>query len=251
MQINKQMAGVTSGRYKVIHLVRHAEGIHNVEVDKNKKALFSPSLSDAQLSPLGWKQVTERRREVHESGLLKRIELVVTSPMQRTIQTATGIFGKEHKSKHNISSPTSIANYPPIIAFELCREQLGMYPCNRRGSVSKYIPKFPEIDFSLIESEEDQMWQADAMEKVEQVAARGMQFLKWLWEREENEIAVVSHGIFLQETLLAFADNLDPSVKSKLCKRFLNCELRSVIIYESEKESDKIGYAADLSKEAP
>lgn len=37
--------------------VRHAQGIHNVEGDKNYKAYMSPEYLDAQLTPLGWLQV--------------------------------------------------------------------------------------------------------------------------------------------------------------------------------------------------
>jgi broad specificity phosphatase PhoE len=37
--------------------VRHAQGIHNVEGEKDHSAYMSPALLDAQLTPLGWSQV--------------------------------------------------------------------------------------------------------------------------------------------------------------------------------------------------
>lgn len=37
--------------------VRHAQGIHNVDGDKNYKAYMSPEFFDAHLTPLGWQQV--------------------------------------------------------------------------------------------------------------------------------------------------------------------------------------------------
>jgi hypothetical protein len=37
--------------------VRHAQGIHNVEGEKDHNAYLSYDLFDAHLSPLGWKQV--------------------------------------------------------------------------------------------------------------------------------------------------------------------------------------------------
>lgn len=37
--------------------VRHAQGIHNVEGDKNYKAYMSPEYFDAHLTQLGWQQV--------------------------------------------------------------------------------------------------------------------------------------------------------------------------------------------------
>lgn len=37
--------------------VRHGQGIHNVEGDKNYKSYMSPEYFDAELTPLGWQQV--------------------------------------------------------------------------------------------------------------------------------------------------------------------------------------------------
>ena len=36
--------------------MRHAQGIHNVEGEKDYKAYLSPELFDAHLTPLGWNQ---------------------------------------------------------------------------------------------------------------------------------------------------------------------------------------------------
>ncbi|WJX60539.1 hypothetical protein P8452_45736 [Trifolium repens] len=46
---------------KTIHLVRHAQGVHNVEGEKNHDAYLSDDLFDANLTPLGWKQVFETK----------------------------------------------------------------------------------------------------------------------------------------------------------------------------------------------
>ncbi|KAK2366313.1 Phosphoglycerate mutase family protein [Trifolium repens] len=46
---------------KTIHLVRHAQGVHNVEGEKNHDAYLSDDLFDANLTPLGWKQVVAGR----------------------------------------------------------------------------------------------------------------------------------------------------------------------------------------------
>jgi len=37
--------------------VRHAQGIHNVDGEKNYKAYMSHDYFDAELTQLGWKQV--------------------------------------------------------------------------------------------------------------------------------------------------------------------------------------------------
>ncbi|KAK2981712.1 hypothetical protein RJ640_005964 [Escallonia rubra] len=207
-------------RCKTIHLVRHAQGIHNVEGEKDHKAYLSPELLDAQLTPLGWQQVDNLRKHVHASGLSKKIELVIVSPLLRTMQTAVGVFGGEGYSDGIDVPPLMVANAgnssraaisslncPPFIAVELCREH-------------------------LIESDDDNLWKADVRERNEDLAARGMKFLNWLWTRKEKEIAVVTHSGFLIHTLNAYGNDCHPSLKSELGRPFNNCELRSVVIVD-------------------
>ncbi|GLT60553.1 hypothetical protein SLA2020_333150 [Shorea laevis] len=227
--------------FKILHLVRHAQGMHNVAAEENTDALESYDLLDAPLSTVGWQQVCDLRKFVYEHGLVERIELVITSPMLRTIQTAIGVFGSKGLANELDGAPsmmdqdqnhTAIAAFSciPVLAVELCRERLGVQPCNKRRSISKYKSLFQAVDFSLIESEDDSLWTADHRETHEEVAARGMKFIKWLWTRKEKEIAIVSHGVFLQDTLMALGTKSNLPTKTDLFKRFQNCELRSVII---------------------
>ncbi|XWS24018.1 hypothetical protein CRYUN_Cryun28dG0065300 [Craigia yunnanensis] len=232
-------------RCKTLHLVRHAQGIHNVAGEKDYDAYLSEELFDAHLTPLGWQQVDNLRKHVQETGLSKKIDLVIVSPLLRTMQTAVGVFGGEGY-KNGIDVPPlmvadageshrpviSSLNCPPFVAVELCREHLGVHPCDRRKSISEYQPLFPAIDFSLIESDEDILWEAITREKNEEVAVRGMKFLNWLWTRKEKEIAIITHSGFLYHTLSAFGSDCHPSVKSEICKHFANCELRSVVIVD-------------------
>ncbi|KAL2511995.1 Phosphoglycerate mutase-like protein 1 [Abeliophyllum distichum] len=232
-------------RCKTIHLVRHAQGMHNVEGDKNYKAYMSPEYFDANLTQLGWQQVDNLRKHVHESGLFKKIELVVTSPLLRTIQTAVGVFGGGDYTDRMDILPLMVANAgnsdraaisslncPPILAVELCREHLGVHPCDKRRSISEYQCLFPAIDFSLIESDEDALWKADVRETKEELAARGMEFMIWLLSRKEKEIAVVTHSGFLYHTLAVFGNDCHPLVKQEISKHFANCELRSLVIVD-------------------
>ncbi|KAL5559899.1 hypothetical protein UlMin_036110, partial [Ulmus minor] len=126
-----------SHRCKTLHLVRHAQGTHNVASEKNHDALLSYDLFDAQLSSLGWEQVDNLREHVQTSGLSNRIELVIVSPLLRSLQTAAGVFGGEAR-KENVQAPPlmvantgnsdrseiSSLNSPPFLAIELCRERL-------------------------------------------------------------------------------------------------------------------------------
>ncbi|XP_059591963.1 phosphoglycerate mutase-like protein 1 isoform X2 [Vitis vinifera] len=232
-------------RCKTLHLVRHAQGIHNVDGDKNYKAYLSPAFFDAQLTHLGWQQVDNLRKHVHACGLAKRIELVITSPLLRTMQTAVGVFGGEGYKDRMDVLPLMVANAgecnrsaissldsPPFLAVELCREHLGVHPCDKRRSISDYQFLFPAIDFSLAKSDEDILWKANVRETNEEVAARGLKFMNWLWTRKEKEIAIVTHSGFLFHTLNAFGNDCHPLVKTEICKHFANCELRSMIIVD-------------------
>ncbi|KAK6245824.1 hypothetical protein SCA6_008914 [Theobroma cacao] len=196
-------------RCKIIHLVRHGQAMHNVEGDINREALLSPHLFDAELSPLGLQQVDRLRKEVHASGMLKRIELVVTSPLYRTMQTAIGVFGSESLGEggNDNFSAISAVSWPQIMAVELCRDK-------------------------MMDGEEDSLWNPDVREPDEKVSVRMAQFMKWLWTRPEQEIVIVSHGIILQHILYVLGNDSHPTVRSALCQRFGNCELRSVVIVD-------------------
>ncbi|XP_028240892.1 phosphoglycerate mutase-like protein 1 isoform X2 [Glycine soja] len=235
-------------RCKTIHLVRHAQGIHNVEGDKNYNAYINPDYFDAHLTPLGWQQVDNLRKHVRDSGLINTIDLVIASPMMRTLQTAVGVFGGEGYTDKTDVLPLMVANAgnsyraaisslnsPPVVAVELCREHLGVHPCDRRRSVSEYQFLFPAVDFSLLDSDEDTWWKANIRETKEELAARGLKFLNWyelLWTQKEKEIAIVTHSGFLFHTLNAFGSDCHPLVKKEISKHFANCELRSMVIVD-------------------
>ncbi|XP_057515484.1 phosphoglycerate mutase-like protein 1 [Amaranthus tricolor] len=228
---------------KVIHLVRHAQGVHNIEGDKNYKAYKKLEYFDAPLTPLGWQQVDNLHKHVHDCGLIKRVELVVTSPLLRTMQTAVGVFGGEGYTDRMDVLPLMVANAgdsdrsaisslncPPIMAIELCREHMGVNPCDRRRSISEYQCLFPAINFTQIETDEDTLWKADVRETKAEVAARGVNFMNWLMTRKEKEIAVVTHSGFLVHTLTKFGNDCLPLMKDDMSTRFKNCELRTMIL---------------------
>ncbi|KAH6763621.1 Phosphoglycerate mutase family protein [Perilla frutescens var. frutescens] len=248
-------------RSKTIHLVRHAQGFHNVAGEKDHSAYMSPELFDAALTPLGWQQADNLKKHVHSTGLSKKIELVVVSPLLRTMQTAVGVFGgggfddginvtlmTENAGKSGRPAISSL-NAPPFVAMELCREHLGVHWCDKRRSITEYKPLFPAIDFSLAKTDEDTLWSLDVREADKELAERGLKFLNWLWTREESEIAVVTHSGFLIHTLAAFGDDCHPSVKDEICKPFSNCELRSLVFVDKSmvvSSSSKTDYPGKI-----
>ncbi|KAI4294926.1 hypothetical protein MLD38_032406 [Melastoma candidum] len=176
--------------------------------------------------------VDNLRNHAQSSGLSKKVDLVITSPLMRTLQTAVGVFGgegylnepdipplmMENAGKSGRAAISSL-NCPPIVAVELCREHLGVRPCDKRSSISDYRTLFPGVDFSLVESDEDILWKADIREANEELAERGRQFLSWLWTRREKEIAVVTHSGFLFHMLSTFGNDCHPLIKTEICKQ--------------------------------
>ncbi|XP_022717881.1 phosphoglycerate mutase-like protein 1 [Durio zibethinus] len=216
---------------KVLHLVRHGQAMHNMEGDKNPEALLSLNLFDAQLSPLGLQQVAKLRKDVHASKLLNRIELITTSPLSRAMQTAVAVFGSEDDTGN-----VACANSPQIMAVELCRDRLGVRPCDMRRKVSDCQSLFPSIDFSMMDGEDDNLWNPDIREPEEELAKRAAKFLQWLWTRPEKEIVVISHGLVLQNILInVLGNDCNSPLGASLCKRFDHGELRSVVIVDKSK----------------
>jgi len=60
--------------YKTRIQVRHGQGIHNVEGDKDYNAYMKPEYFDAHLTPLGWQEVVKHRSLLCET-CLERISL--------------------------------------------------------------------------------------------------------------------------------------------------------------------------------
>eukprot|EP00966_Prymnesium_polylepis_P273803 6324955-Prymnesium_polylepis.1 len=89
--------------HKLLHFVRHAQGFHNIDqaVMKTQEGL------DARLTPEGCRQCAALQQLT--DGL--RPQLVVSSPLTRTLQTAQRCFGPQR----------SIAK-APLVALEGVRE---------------------------------------------------------------------------------------------------------------------------------
>lgn len=90
-----------------VHFIRHAEGFHNVETAKcgtntclwrGDVAADQHPLWDARLTPKGIKQAEDLRSYLatRPSGgrSYTAFDLVVVSPLTRTLETALHIFGR-------------------------------------------------------------------------------------------------------------------------------------------------------------
>lgn len=234
---------------KVIHLVRHGQGFHNVAGHTDSAQYLSFDWEDAHLTDFGWQQAEALHRHIQNLPEQLHIDLVVSSPLTRTLETATGVFAGQawsddsqgiplmreqrgHQDRQAKRQAMSTAGCPPIIAHELCREHLGRHPCDKRRTLSHYKKQFPAVDFSLIKTEEDELWGPDFREEKEQIKARGLKFMQWLMTRPEQRIAVVSHSSFLFFTMANFGLHASAPIQGELHRWYENCEMRTIVLSE-------------------
>jgi len=217
-----------SKRQKIIHFVRHAEGYHNqanrAYGDDTPVTFSTPDawqFIDASLTDNGIAQCVKVRET--QMGDVNP-ELVVVSPFTRTLQTAHIIFGGK--------------GYP-FIVHNMCRERSGKFTCDKMRTKTEiindikpiYDHSYDNIDFDSFGfvSEEDQNWK-ETREPSDEVIGRGVEMMKWLATRPENEIAVVTHSSWLKHLFRSFGDTIEDKDKDELHRISGNAEVRSVCL---------------------
>ena len=177
---------------KNILCIRHGRAFHNVLSDKiGEKAFFLKESFDAPLVEEGILQAKELGEN---SKQLKNIDIVFVSPLTRTLQTAENIFEKNQIVR--------------IVALDKMKEfPQGIEICNKRRNRIELKEKFKKVDFSLLDSDSDQMWREDRYEKVDELKERIDEFKKFVMNENDNNIAIVSHNNFLKELLFQNCDD--------------------------------------------
>ena len=177
---------------KNILCIRHGRAVHNVLSDKiGDKAYFLKESYDAPLVEEGILQAKELGKN---SKQLKNIDIVFVSPLTRTLQTAENIFEKNKIVR--------------IVAIDKMKEfPQGIEICNKRRNRIELKEKFKKVDFSLLDSDSDQMWREDRYEKVDELKERIDEFKKFVMNENDNNIAIVSHNNFLKELLFQNCDD--------------------------------------------
>lgn len=137
-----------SSTAKTIYLIRHGVAEHNVRDPQTgeKPNLFDTKFTDPPLIRQGEVQASLLGEQLRKRGLVannynanKTIELVVSSPLTRCLQTATHIFPSYYFRSDGISS--KVSSLSPFLLNKSCtvcchgdvREAYGMhYPDKRR-----------------------------------------------------------------------------------------------------------------------
>ena len=159
-----------------IHLVRHAEGFHNLGIANHL-------LPDPSLTPPG---VNQCRRLGKDFPYMKQVGLVVASPLRRTIYTALYAFDDVLCEKEL-----------QIIALPEVQETTDL-PCDTGSSVDELKQEFrgKPVDLNHLSrtwNRKDGKWSP----VPERVAERAKEARKWLRSRKEDHVVVVTHGGFL------------------------------------------------------
>ncbi len=164
---------------KTVHLIRHGTSTFNVACAE--APWIDPMLFDARLSPRGEEQAAALRRAAAALG----VELAVTSPLTRAIQTAVAAFG----------------DLAPIRVESLHCERVET-SCDIGRSPAALAAEFPMLAFDHLD---DPWWHTDGSHPLAIVPEpdavldrRIAAFRDWLGRRPERRIAVIGHGTFFQ-----------------------------------------------------
>ena len=175
---------------KKIYCIRHGTALHNDlwwTMHENAYQLYH----DTPLTHKGWAEAELLGRNWEE---LQNIELVVTSPLMRTLSTTYGML---------LSIPQP-QDRPKVIVYDGIKEHPQSEEwCNLRSCKTVIAERFPEFDFSNI-SEFDTEWcrqRRSPEHEMNLLKIRIEHFKSWLKRRPEKKIAVVSHSSFLGQMM--------------------------------------------------
>ena len=170
---------------KNIYCIRHGEALHNVlfwDIGEHVYLLYR----DTPLTATGVKQAQQLGNSDWKGK--EKIDLIIVSPLLRTLQTATNIFCKNPDDKPPC----------PMIALDCVMEYpQGLDQCNRRKSIKEYKYCFPHVDFSQIEYDEDPFWKRYEKETIEHLNGRLEKMKQFIKSRPEKNIVLVSHSSYL------------------------------------------------------
>lgn len=179
---------------KIITWIRHAEGRHNVD------PLYAATVKDAELSPKGKTQAASLGSDPRLQGKLAP-ELVVSSPMRRTMATALGAFG-------NLSVPWHLE--PRIQETPACVVVGGLCNIGDPVAATELLKQEGRQDLLELYTALPQGWnvhEGNFTPDVAHLHERFQRFTSWLLARPEQRIAVVSHGDFTYANLGVLLNN--------------------------------------------
>jgi broad specificity phosphatase PhoE len=203
--------------------VRHAQGHHNI---KNQWRLY-----DAVLTTVGHQECAALSKTFPSHD---KVDLMVASPLRRTIQTAFESFGPVlarkdvpfllHPNAQEVSGRNcNIGFNKDRLRHEVCAlfegKDLGFDPAER-------------MDYDLVSegwNSKEGYWSPDEQD----VKKRAADLRAWLYNRPEQTIVLVTHGAFLHYFTEDW-EGFHPSIGSA----YYNCEVREFTFTQDSKDGD-------------
>ncbi|EMR80816.1 putative phosphoglycerate mutase protein [Botrytis cinerea BcDW1] len=164
-----------------IILIRHAQALHNVSNKAHNYELHDPALTGLGFGTQCDELASHLENEV---PLAREIDLIVVSPMRRTLQTAQQVLGWLMKG-----------GVPVILRPEW--QESSNKPCDTGTPIEIMEKEWPQFDWSAV----DPLFPAKSglyEYSKDALTRRGVAARKWLQQRPEKVIAVVSHAAFLR-----------------------------------------------------
>ncbi|XXH03282.1 hypothetical protein Hte_009680 [Hypoxylon texense] len=167
-------------------LVRHAQAAHN--------ALRDFTLHDPDLTELGREQCADLRAGLIENPLAQKAELIVVSPLRRTIQTA-------------FRSMDWLIEKGIKVEADASWQENSIKPCDTGSPVDALREEFPTVDFSKVDPVFPDKTSPAANQyhfTKEAILKRAQIALEKLYDRPEKIIIVVSHSAFLRRAVSGY-----------------------------------------------
>lgn len=164
---------------KKIFFIRHGEGYHNLmNYNYHNWHLLYPRLTTNGINQC---------YKLKEKLKLEKFNLVIVSPLRRTLETAEYVFDKNNK----------------FVANEDIREVLSN-PCDLRESIPEISKSYCYINFDKIPENES----LEIKESNENVNQRIENFYNYLSKLPLGNYAVVSHFEFLKRFLIKYGKDM-------------------------------------------
>ena len=185
---------------KTLYCIRHGEALHNeLYKIKGSQVFYNKDYIDTVLTPKGETQSLDLGKYWLNKN---EIELVIVSPLKRTLQTA-----------YNIFKDTDI----PIISLEFTREYpMGLHTCNKRSNLEELKILYPTIHFSTIFENKDMLWNDKREETIGELNLRIGELYYYINNRPEKKIAFVNHSSFIgqmKDNHIKYLDNGEEELK--------------------------------------
>ena len=168
---------------KILYCIRHGESKHYKDFLKyGSSSYYDRRYKDSRLTDRGHNQ----SNNLSNWDKLNKIDLVITSPQYRALQTTSNIF-QNHLGSKKIIALESVREYP--LSFQIC---------NQRSDKSLLKKDFIHTNFDNI-MEHDNMWSNNKSESLISLENRVGYFLNFIKNRPEKTICLISHDLFINK----------------------------------------------------